>query len=686
MKLGSAKNLVFYTLIISIVTGTLGTLAYAQSVAPASSTALVQPNLNGVADVFIGRNTKGPYMLSWKKIEAGSDVIIRDGMTLSRGSDYQIDYETGMIAFTSTLGQDSIARATYSYKSGQAVTNAPGMVLPVTLNILNRGNSNLQVLGLYKEQAPGKPESGTTIFGIGGSTKFSKSEFSTTFLTTTPNADAQQETPGLLDRSGMKLGAKSSLGKLNLIGSYARAGDEFTGSKEYGLKSGSAAYDLGASMQASDAVYASLSFNKVEDVDGENKGAATTSQQEKIVLGTDKTPKLTATLSEQETVNAAGEAVGSATINKYVIENKFGDKMSAAAAMETNVVTNGQSTSTTDTQSIGLNATPITGVQISGNHTIVDSDSLGEVTTTNINIAAKPRDDLTINAGFFGKDSSATGQEETRNLSIVSNPMKQLMVKLGYQGKDSDALGLEEARDVRVESQPLDFMKFIGAYGAIDTAAGTNTSKEARVEIKPIANAIIGGGYKATETAASIETVKDVSGAVKASKYVELTGSYKSRESTSAEQLDSSAVKVALSPNRRFKLTGSYETNPEDKNGLVQKFDSRGLGLETKIGSLILMGGYAQKDEYVIGKQGSERQVGANMPIFNGRLTTGYKESETRMQSQEATITYSLGYQHNLGSSFALSLTGEMTQYEREQALMEDQTEYKAEAKLGMRF
>src|SRR2546430_725046 len=43
----------------------------------------------GVADVFIGRNTVGPYLLSWRGIETGSESVTRGGQILQRDADYK---------------------------------------------------------------------------------------------------------------------------------------------------------------------------------------------------------------------------------------------------------------------------------------------------------------------------------------------------------------------------------------------------------------------------------------------------------------------------------------------------------------------------------------------------------------------------------------------------------------------
>jgi len=337
------------------------------------------------------------------------------------------------------------------------------------------------------------------------------------------------------------------------------------------------------------------------------------------------------------------------------VEHKFGQVASASAFHETKVVSTGDKTDSMNTESIALAVVPLKGVQVSGSHTVIDSETNGGQTATDVGVAVKPN--------------------------------KQFALKARYFEKDSDTGLIESRKDVQIESRPAEFIKIIGAYGQKETSSALDTSAEARLEIQPLKGATITGGYKQLETLTFVSRTKDVSGTVKASSYLELSGSYKGREMSGASTVDSKAVKVALNPVRRWKLFGSYEANPEDQSGVVQQFESKGLGIQTRLGSVTLAGRYSLRDDYLTGKLAYERQIDMITPLFGyGRLTTGFKETETRLQSQQASITYSLGYQHDIGSSFTFALQGYLTQYQLNQALLEDQTDYKAEMKLGVKF
>lgn len=658
MKLGVVVVTVLCVLVLVAIAGGWGTAAHAQSVAPSASSPMAQPGLTGVTDIFIGRNTKGPYMLSWKNIEPNSDVAVCDGITLARSSDYNIDYATGMLALTSPLASNKIVRVTYGYKPEKAAANTPGMTLPISLDLMNREGSKLQMLGLYKEQDPNRPDSGKTIFGLGGTTKRDSTEITTTLLTTTQAGEGEDDAASLWERSGVKLGAKTTAadGRLNLSGSYMRAGEQFAGEKEYGLKTGYESYDLGAALRATDGVRASFSLRRTEDVSGFAKGASVESQQQQVVFGTDNSPKITATRAAEETVTAEGVTANAAVTETLAVEQSFGPSASVSASKETKAVTSGDSTSSTDTMNVAINVAPVKNVRVSGSRTMVDSDANGNLTTTDLSVAAKPVEQVTVSARYLGQDS-VNGEEASRQLSVETQP-----------------LGTVNAR-------------ILGSYSDRISDTSPSTTKEARVEMSPVQGATLGGGLRLMEDGATTTTVTDVSGRIKPADYLELSAAYKNRESTGAEDVESKAVRVALAPARRLKLTGSYETNPEDSYGVVQQLESKAVGLETRIGSLRLSGSYALKDEYMLGRQAYERRFGADIPLFGrGRLTTGFRESESFLEGQESSTTYSLGYKHDMGSRFTFSLTGYLTQYERDQALLDDQTEYMAETKLGVRF
>ena len=116
----------------------------------------------------------------------------------------------------------------------------------------------------------------------------------------------------------------------------------------------------------------------------------------------------------------------------------------------------------------------------------------------------------------------------------------------------------------------------------------------------------------------------------------------------------------------------------------------RSVGLKTRIGSFGFTGGLSVNQELALGRETTTRELGMSMRAFGrGEFTTGYKETLTVAGLPCGTRQYTLGYIHNVGSDFNLTLAGTMTQYEADRSvagLASDRANIEAQAKLGMRF
>src|ERR1041384_3339061 len=86
-----------------------------------------------VSDVFVGRNVVGPYLLAWKKVEAGTEIVYRGPRRLTRDADYRLDSTAGTLTFTVPLHAREIARIDYHYDPKTASANTGGFLPPVQL-------------------------------------------------------------------------------------------------------------------------------------------------------------------------------------------------------------------------------------------------------------------------------------------------------------------------------------------------------------------------------------------------------------------------------------------------------------------------------------------------------------------------------------------------------------------------
>src|SRR5438874_11801844 len=97
--------------------GQVGPLSLASSQAESA-----EPPTTGqrVTDLFMGRNVVGPYVLSWRGVESGTEMVSEGGRLLKRGADYNIDVGAGILTFVKPPKNGQMIRADYRCIPGQS--------------------------------------------------------------------------------------------------------------------------------------------------------------------------------------------------------------------------------------------------------------------------------------------------------------------------------------------------------------------------------------------------------------------------------------------------------------------------------------------------------------------------------------------------------------------------------------
>src|SRR5437588_5685324 len=116
---------------ISLVLAACSQCAFGQFVGlmngvPTSESLSAPMSGQGVTDMFIGKNTVGPYMLSWKAVESDGFTVSRGIQRLVNGVDYRLDAANGVLTFTNPLRPNQIARVDYRTIPGKALANTGG--------------------------------------------------------------------------------------------------------------------------------------------------------------------------------------------------------------------------------------------------------------------------------------------------------------------------------------------------------------------------------------------------------------------------------------------------------------------------------------------------------------------------------------------------------------------------------
>lgn len=670
-----------------------------------------------VIDVLLGRNTKGPYILSWKPIDQNSESIIVNGRRLERGVDYTIDYASGTLGFMTAIDEKSIIRAEYTRDPAKAVRNTGSLVVPLTYDLLNKQNSVLRFTGLYKQGDPNQPKTDLTVLGVTGETKSEAGQVSSTFLFTPSRSSEMQTDSSFFDQSAVKVGASTKNEELEIRGEYTRIGNQFAGAKEYKLKQGSEVTDLAAAYRLGNNITLSSKFLRAEDLMHGQEGETSQLIEHKIVVDPKDSTRLT--LTRTETAKERNNSEVSTVTDRVQLEGDLSSRLAAVVTHE-NVATeksNTESRLTTNqlelrarvaenvsaktvaTQrhssetgseagvSVDVQATPSKALSVKMEANTTNTEMTGRDDRQALKVQATPSSNLNLEVGLARRDSESKGDEQQQSVKISSAPSSRVKVEMDYSNLDSQISGSEEKGLVRVVANPDDSIKISAAVGEKETPQQRDISKEARIEAKPFDHTTVGAGYKEVESSlGTVSRITEVTAVSKPTNFAEFSGMYKQRYATAEEGLDSVSLALKLSPGGPFTFVGSYVLNPEEK-GVIQRLNSQTLGLQTDMGRLKLKSGYTVRDEYTIARRIESTEFGLDYRISaRSLLTTSYRLDRHQEESVLDTSVYSLGFTHRLGSDFNLYLGGKLTTYELDRIYLEDKQEYQAEAKLGIRF
>src|SRR5688500_9848628 len=127
----------------SVASGQTGPLSLAS--APTASGA-IPSSAQVVTDVFIGRNVVGPYVLSWRGVESGSEFVTQNGRQLKRGADYAVDVGAGILTFTKPVRNGQMVRIDYRCLPGQSVRNSNSLVAPMQLQLFQSGAMTMNAI------------------------------------------------------------------------------------------------------------------------------------------------------------------------------------------------------------------------------------------------------------------------------------------------------------------------------------------------------------------------------------------------------------------------------------------------------------------------------------------------------------------------------------------------------------
>ena len=358
-------------------------------------------------DVFFGRNSEGPYTLSWKNARANTETVDCDGRALQRDIDYVMDSAAGTIRFAFPLSAATTVRITYSANTPDAIRSAPETHL-MHWDLLNKGKNRLRLRAKLQDDSANvsalpATSAASSQFGVNalqwtGSTPILRTSLLTSQLDSRLFMDLQGG--DWRDRGGMSLAQQAKMGKTEFSVAYARAGAQFTQSDESGIAVGQES--LGAKLGTTPA-----------------KGVTVSSgvQQTTSVPANGSKTAPTTTLQANGDVALELSALAKTKVTSH-IEDRF-DKDGAHLNSET---------------SVQLPRLPLAQTQFSGGVQYT-ADAKQERTVGLFSVASKPQRYLEVNgdarfrASQLADDAPDPNARNTYGLKINFAPSKRL--KLG---------------------------------------------------------------------------------------------------------------------------------------------------------------------------------------------------------------------------------------------------------------
>ncbi len=662
-------------IIVLLIIGTLIATPFVAAQQPANMPAALaggDSSQLSYTDVFMGRNTRGPYLLSWKGIRVRSERVVVDGRTFRRDEEYTIDYTAGTLVFTQPLRNGSMAQVTYEIDAKTAQRNPKTLQMPLDMELLNAARGKLALTGAYSAPLD-KPGKETTLLGLTGELLPSGStQVSATFLTDV-NARGRLE-----EKSGLRLQAtsKSELAEWTL--SYLTAGREFAGAQAWKVKPDTDALstslklllsqrlNLSLGFQQSDTggarvagTSASLAYNLSEGVQAvvsylnqENPLATVTSTSAAVSL---QRGALTAgverrTHQQQSLLQGRSEV----TTDRLTAQVSLTPGTQAQALLEQQRLAGVQGASERSTASLGVTTSPMQGVQL---RTGIRYDEIGEKQQTELSLGleAKPSSAYRLLGSYVQRQGEIGDRTTATSLRMVSTPRPTMQLETGASLETTgEQASLKQ--DVLLALQPWQGIRLETGVQGMYTGTREGYIRTLRAQLAP-----------------------NRTWRVDATHRLRLTGGGAPPETW--------GVALSVTPSQSLSLTGSYTRNPEDNKGNIQQQEQAEMKLQARMSALTLQGSMGIKRDLLSNTNITLADVALVYrfsPLME--LLTGYRLNRQQTTSELSAHTYRLGYRYALSDIFNISLEGTLTTYERDRIFQPNQTEYEARLKLGVRF
>ena len=625
-------------------------LYFAGAALAAEGLALAGDNSLTVTDLLVGQAKAGPYALSWNHIGAATVSVSLNGFSLLRGVDYTVDEAAGTVTFAKPVAPSDLARVTYLRRPGVSQVNAVSLALPIAESARGPLGSTLGASYLYQRTPD---HAGTLTHGFVGALQTGAgSRLSGALLLNDPAAK-QFGTAGPRKR-GWSLAGEQRAGRLALTGSLARAEQGLVGGKEQGLEAGVESLNLGATYQAARGLTAGATLARRSDLAADSDTRAIGYS---LAYQPDRAPSLG--LAHTTTTKDDGRSSLLEEKNDYTF----------------------------------LYKSPV-GVTVDASLTDLSRDRGADESTAKYALAYSGRDGLSLGAARVSQsreDAAGDARTVTDRLSLKTRLGPRSVVTAAQEiqrtdqgGASATSLDLTTAfmRGVDLRARYLNS----GIAPAPSEANRTPQAvSEAAVKVTAIPLTQLSGRIGKERFADTATDLMGVDAVMTPSRALSLGGGY-TRRSRDTGILDTRTANLTLAAGDALKLSGEYAENPTDDAGQPLLAARSKVNLTTQIGSVSLGGGAGRQTD-VAGVESALYEAQVGLRLGRHRVYTGYRLSNSFAPDlRKDDQVYRLGYSHDAGPNFSLSLEAQLLLYRESEHLLADRTERRAQASLNARF
>ncbi|GIV18441.1 MAG: hypothetical protein KatS3mg023_0192 [Armatimonadota bacterium] len=658
-------------LIISVLIAWLPAAAQQPANVPAALSGGDSSQLS-YTDVFMGRNTRGPYLLSWKGIRVRSERVAVDGRTFRRDEEYTIDYTAGTLVFVQPLRNGSMAQVTYEIDSKTAQRNPRTLQMPLDMELLNAARGKLALTGAYSAPLD-KPGKETTLLGLTGELlPTGSTQVSATFLTDV-NARGRLE-----EKSGLRLQAtsKSELAEWTL--SYLTAGRDFSGAQAWKVKPDTDAFSTSLKLLLSQRMNVSLGFQQSE-TGGARAGATSASLAYDVSEGVRAVVSYLNQENPLATVTTTSTAV---TMHRGAL----------AAGIERRTqqqegLLQGRSEVTTDRLTAQVNITPNTQAQaLLEQQRLEGVQGANERSTASLGVTTSPRQGVQLRTGIR-YDEIGEKQQTELSLGLEAKPSSAYRLLGSYVQRQGELGERATTTSVRVVGTPRQTLQL--ETGALLETTGEQASlkQDVLLALQPWQGIRLETGVQGMYAGDREGYVRTLRAQLAPNRTWRVDAMHRLRLTDSGAPPETWGVALSVTPSQSLSLTGSYTRNPEDNKGNIKQEEQAELKLQARLSALTLQGSMGVRRDLLSNTNITLADVALIYrlsPLME--LMTGYRLNRQLTTSELAAHTYRLGYRYALSDIFNISLEGNLTTYQRDRIFQPNQTEYEARLKLGVKF